>query len=89
MRQFSLCVPYFSPNQKVLLHIEMPSREAFDLLVQVMSPWSRRGFRSALERFNVSKKAAETRDELGQVLYTDTSAIKAAAKHVLTYTKRR
>lgn len=66
-----------------------PSQAEFDLLLQVMFPWHRRGLRSALEAFYNAKRSAEVRNELGEVLYSDTTAIKEAAHRVLSCTKRR
>jgi len=72
-----------SPYRKLV------TREELDLFLQVMPTSERLGFCIALERFKQSKKAVETRDNYGGVLYTDTSDIKEAALHVLSYTNRK
>jgi len=64
------------------------SSEDIDLFTQVLPTWKRQGFRRALGRYNQAKKSAETQNECGEVLYSSTDAIKEAAEHVLSYTKR-
>jgi hypothetical protein len=70
-------------------HRKWPSQSEFDLLLQVMSPWHRRRFLKAQEGFHGAKRSAEVQNELGEVLYSDTKAIKEAAHRVLSCTERR
>ena len=80
---------FLAESESPSAYRKRPSQAEFDFLLQVMSPWRRRRFRSALDVFYSAKFSAEVRNELGEVLYGDTKAIKDAAIRVLSCTERR
>ena len=65
------------------------SRDDMDLFIQVLPPLKRRGFNRALERYYQAIREAQSRGVTGEVLYTNTDAIKEAAQDLVTYTKRK
>ena len=66
-----------------------PDVVQLDMLVQCMHWWRRKGFLAAWERQQQAREQAVRPDALGQVLYADSGAIKAALLDCLSYTRRR
>lgn len=66
---------FLAESENPSAYRELPARSELDLMLQLMLPWKRRGFRKTLDAFHQAKCAAEVRNELGGVLYNDTTAI--------------
>ena len=66
-----------------------PSKAELDVVIHCMWWHQRYRFQKALNAFYEKKKEAEVRNELGEVLYGDATAIRLAAGKVLKHAKFR
>lgn len=80
---------FLAESENPSAYRKQPPKSELDLLFYKMHAWDRRNLRKALSAFHGEKQAAEVRNELGEVLYGDTKAIKEAANRVLSCTKFR